>query len=104
VFLPQREGEEQVRGELLSIDCNAQGVTMMVKAGGRTLKLQNNELSRISFVSFSTEMRGRIGCGPRNPATPVIVSYRAAKDARSKTDGEVTAVAFISTKELDGVQ
>lgn len=104
VFLPQREGEEQVRGQLLSIDCNAQGIMMMVKAGGRTLKLQNNELKRISFVSFSPEMRGRVGCGPRNPATPVIVSYRAAKDGRSKNDGEVTAVAFIPTKELEAVQ
>ncbi len=104
VFLPQREGEEQARGQLLSIDCDAQGITMMVKAGKRTLRLQNNEMSRIRFVSFSPEMRGRIGCGPRNPATPVIVSYRAAKDEKSKTDGEVTTVAFISTKELDAVQ
>lgn len=103
VFLPQREGEEQVSGQLLSIDCNEQGVTMMVKAGMRTLKLQNNELRRIRFVSFSPEMRGRIGCGPRNPSTPVVVSYRAAKDIRSKTDGEVTAIAFIP-KELDAVQ
>jgi tetratricopeptide (TPR) repeat protein len=104
VFLPQREGEEQARGQLLSIDCDAQGITIMVKAGNRTLKLQNNELRHIRFVSFSSEMRGRIGCGPRNPATPVIVSYRAAKDVKSKTDGEVTAIAFVSTEELDAVQ
>ena len=104
VFLPQLEGEDQVRGRLLSIDCGAQGITMMVKAGERTLKLQNDELRHIRFVSYSPDMRGRIGCGPRNPATPVIVSYRAAKDRRSKTDGEVTAVAFVSTQELDAVQ
>jgi tetratricopeptide (TPR) repeat protein len=102
-LLPRREGEEQTRGQLLRIDCNAQGVTMTIKAGERTLKLHNNELANINFLSYTTDMRGRIGCGPRNPANPVIVSYRAAHNAKLKTDGEVTAIAFIS-KELDAMQ
>lgn len=102
-LLPRREGEEQARGQLLRIDCNAQGVTMTIKTGDRTLKLQNNDLRRITFITFTPEMRGEIGCGPRNPANPVIVSYRAVKDANSKTDGEVTSIAFIS-KELDAIQ
>jgi tetratricopeptide (TPR) repeat protein len=102
-LLPRREGEEQMRGQLLRIDCSAQGVTMTIKTVERTLKLHNNELANISFLSYTTDMRGRIGCGPRNPANPVIVSYRAARDSKLKTDGEVTAIAFIS-KELDAMQ
>ena len=102
-LLPKREGEEQTRGQLLRIDCNAQGVTMIIKTGERTLKLHNNELANINFRTYTTDMRGQIGCGPRNPANPVIVSYRAARDAKLKTDGEVTAIAFIS-KELDAMQ
>jgi tetratricopeptide (TPR) repeat protein len=102
-LLPKREGEEQVRGQLLRIDCNAQGVTMTIKVGDRTLKLHNNDLVNINFITFTEEMRGDIGCGPRNPANPVIINYRAAKDAKSKTDGEVTAIAFLS-KELDAIQ
>lgn len=102
-LLPEREGEEQERGQLLGIDCDAQGVTLTIKAGERTLRLHNNELTKIIFMSYTTDMRGRIGCGPRNPTNPVIVSYRAALDSKSKADGEVTAVAFIST-ELDAIQ
>jgi tetratricopeptide (TPR) repeat protein len=95
-FLPKREGEEQARGQLLGIDCNAQGVTLTVEAGERTLRLHNDELANIIFRSYTTGMRGRIGCGPRIPANPVIVSYRAATDSKAAGDGEVTAVAFIS--------
>jgi tetratricopeptide (TPR) repeat protein len=102
-LLPKRDGEEQTRGQLLRIDCNAQGITMTIKAGERTLKLHNNDLANINFLTYTTDMRGEIGCGPRNPTNPVIVSYRAARDAKLKTDGEVTAIAFIS-KELDAIQ
>lgn len=102
-LLPKREGEEQTRGQLLRIDCNAQGITMTIQAGERTLKLHNNDLTKINFLTYTTDMRGEIGCGPRNPANPVIVSYRAVRNSKLKTDGEVTAIAFIS-KELDAIQ
>lgn len=102
-LLPKRAGEERARGQLLRIDCNAQGVTMTIKVGDRTLHLHNNDLVSIKFITFTQEMRGEISCGPRNPPNPVIVSYRAVKDAKSKTDGQVTAIAFLS-KELDAIQ
>ncbi|HEV2912921.1 MAG TPA: tetratricopeptide repeat protein [Pyrinomonadaceae bacterium] len=102
-LLPRREGEEQARGQLLRIDCEAQGVTMAVKVGDRTLRLHNNELKRIRFITYTPEMHGRIACGPREPTNTVIVSYRPAGDGRSQTDGVATAIAFIP-KELEAPQ
>jgi tetratricopeptide (TPR) repeat protein len=102
-LLPRRDGEEQARGQLLRIDCEEQGVTMAVKVGSRTLRLHSNELRRIRFVTYTQEMRGRIACGPRDPANAVIVSYRPAEDGRSQTDGVATAIAFIP-KELEAIQ
>jgi tetratricopeptide (TPR) repeat protein len=102
-LLPRRDGEEQAHGQLLRIDCEGQGVTMAVKVGSRTLRLHNNELRQIRFVTYTQEMRGMIACGPRNPANTVIVSYRPTEDGRSKTDGVATAIAFIP-KELEATQ
>jgi tetratricopeptide (TPR) repeat protein len=101
-LLPKRDGDEQVRGHLLRIDCDAGGVTMTIKVGERTLKLHNNELTRIDFLTYTQEMRGEISCGPRSPVNAVLVNYRPSKDARARLDGEVTAVAFLS-KELEAM-
>jgi hypothetical protein len=77
---------------------------MTIKVGERTLKLHNSDMTRIAFLTFTKDMSGQIGCGPRNPANPVIVNYRpATKDARAKTDGEASAIAFLS-KELEAIQ
>jgi len=93
--LPRREGEEHARGQLLRIDCEAEGVTMAVRVGDRTLRLHNNELAHIRFITYTTDMKGRISCGPRNPANTVIVIYRPSENESSKIDGTATAIAFI---------
>ena len=92
---PRREGEEQARGLLLKIDCSARGVTFQIKVGERLLHLFAPNFERIDFVTYTTDVKGELSCGARNPPNHVLVTYRPAPDARNKSDGQLVAVDFI---------
>lgn len=92
---PRREGEEQARGLLMQIDCTARGIIFQIKVGDRVLRLFSANFERIDFVTYTTEVKGELSCGARNPPNHVLVTYRAAANARNKSDGEVVAVDFI---------
>ena len=80
---------------LVQVECDDDGVMLVVESGGRTLKLHSEKLSRIRFVTYTADVRGQITCGLRSPANPVLITYRPAKDSNSKVDGEVIAVEFV---------
>lgn len=82
---------QQACGQLVSVECEESGVMLLVETGERTLRLRSPALSRIRFVTYTTEARGRIECGPRS--NPVLVTYRPPKDTRA--DGELVAVEFV---------
>jgi tetratricopeptide (TPR) repeat protein len=84
----------QVCGQLTKIECEAEGSVLFVEAEGRTLRLHSDNLRRISFVTYTSEIKGRVECGERASAVHVLVTYRPAKDAAS-LDGEVIAVEFV---------
>jgi tetratricopeptide (TPR) repeat protein len=86
---------EQVCGMLVRVECEEQGVVLIVESGGRTFRLHNNSLNKIRFVTYTAEVRGQVTCGLRAQDTPVLVTYRPAKDAARQTDGEVVAVEFV---------
>lgn len=88
-------GEEQVLGFLLRIDCDAKGVTFTIKVGEQMLKLRATDLNGIKFTSFTQEVSGDITCGARKAADHVVVTYRPAKDARTKSGGEPISIEFV---------
>jgi hypothetical protein len=92
-----REGESQGLGFLLDIECpDAGGVHLRVRLDdGRTLRLDKSELRRITFVTYTTEVKRQIECGARTPANRVFVTYRPAPHAHHSADGEIVAVDFI---------
>jgi tetratricopeptide (TPR) repeat protein len=85
---------QQVCGLLVQVECADDGVMLSVVAGGRTLKLHSDRLSRIRFVTYTSEVKGQVTCGLRVPANPVLVTFRPAK-VEGQTDGEVIAVEFV---------
>jgi hypothetical protein len=94
-FKPLRFDGQQACGQLVSVECeDAGGVTLLVETPERTLKLRSHALNRIRFVSYTADVRGRVECGLRTRANPVLVTYRLSKDARI-ADGEVVAVEFV---------
>jgi hypothetical protein len=88
-------GEEQVLGLLVRVDCDAKGVTFIVKVGERTLKLRTNDLNDIHFTTFTPDVSGEMTCGARNPANNVVITFRPAKAPNAKSDGDPIAVEFV---------
>lgn len=92
----RRFNGDQACGQLVRIECEDEGgVILVVEAGERTLRLRNNSLNRITFVTYTLDVRGQVTCGLRTPATPVLVTYRPAKNPAGQIDGEAIAVEFV---------
>jgi hypothetical protein len=87
---------EQTCGELVSIECGADGVVLSVRSGGRTLRLRAAALGRVRFLTYTSEVKtGRFECGGRERPEAVLVTYRPARAAGELVDGELKAVEFI---------
>ncbi|HEX8921137.1 MAG TPA: tetratricopeptide repeat protein [Pyrinomonadaceae bacterium] len=91
---------EQVCGMLVRIECEENGVVLVIEAGARTYRLRNDSLNSIRFVTYTVEVRGQVTCGLRAQSTPVLVTYRPNSNPVGQTDGEVIAVEFVP-KEWD---
>jgi hypothetical protein len=89
------QGEEQERALLVRIDCGPKGIVFNLKVGDRTLTLHAPDFNNLVFTTYTTEVKGEISCGPRQPANHVVVTYRPSKDPRTKTDGEIIALEFV---------
>jgi hypothetical protein len=86
---------EQRCGRLVSLECQDEGVMLLIDVEGRRLKLHSAALNRIRFVTYTADVKGRIECGASGPATAVLVTYRASRNTQSGVDGEVLAVEFV---------
>jgi tetratricopeptide (TPR) repeat protein len=89
------EGESQVQGLLASIECDAKGITFVVKVGERMLRLKTVNFEHVDITSFSSDAGNQITCGARKPENNVIVSYEPKSDARAKTDGVAKSLEFV---------
>ncbi|MCA1636266.1 MAG: tetratricopeptide repeat protein [Acidobacteria bacterium] len=86
---------EQVCGQLKSIECEDEGVVLLIEAGGRSLRLRAEAFNLVRFVTYTTAVKGRVACGARDPAVLVLVTYRRRKDGKTEFDGVPVAVEFI---------
>jgi tetratricopeptide (TPR) repeat protein len=97
-FFPLRKaeaGEEQVLGLLIRIDCDAKGVTFIVKVGEQTLKLRAVDLNNVQFTSFTQEVSGDVTCGARKSTEHIVLTYRPSKSASAKFNGEPVSIEFV---------
>ena len=86
---------EQACGRLTEIACDGDGILLRVEAGGRTLHLRAADLGDVRFVTYTASVKtGRLTCGLRQPADPVLVTYRPKHDAGRNSDGVALAVEF----------
>ena len=88
------DGETRVEGILKTIECNARGITYVVQAGDRLLRLHSDNFERVMITAYTGDVSGEITCGPRKPENLVVMTYVAAKD-KSKVDGELSALEFV---------
>jgi tetratricopeptide (TPR) repeat protein len=92
---PRFEGE-RVEGLLVRVDCNM-GITLTIKAGVKTVKLNAASTENVKFISYIPGGAGEITCGPINPARQVVVTYKASTAAKSPFIGEPIAVEFVKS-------
>src|SRR5829696_1778444 len=87
----------QVCGRLAEIECAQPGVVFRVEtASGATLRLRAEDMRRVRFVTYTTEVKtGPVSCGPRERADHVLITYRSPRDDQQPFDGEAVAVEFI---------
>jgi hypothetical protein len=87
---PIVEGEK-VSGLLTNLDCTA-GLTLTVRADGKTLELHSAMPDTIQFLSYTADVSDNVKCGPRNPGTPVTVTYKPVPGGA----GEPLVIEFTS--------
>jgi tetratricopeptide (TPR) repeat protein len=71
---PNVQGEK-LTGLLINLDCS-NGLTLRVRSGANTVELHSSNPDKIQFLSYTSDVGNNIQCGPRNPGTPVNVTYR----------------------------
>jgi tetratricopeptide (TPR) repeat protein len=84
---------EKISGLLIQLDCS-NGLTLRVRTDRTTLDLHSSEPEKIQFLSYTSEVTDNIKCGPRNPGTPVSVTYRPVQGGL----GDPLVVEFTGNK------
>ncbi|MCA1815539.1 MAG: DUF1570 domain-containing protein [Acidobacteria bacterium] len=94
----RRTNGEQVRATLARVECGAgQSAVFVFKAGERVLRLHAESMDRVEFMSYVPALAGaQLGCGARKPEDLVFVTFRRATDPKSKYDGELLAIDFVT--------
>ena len=88
-------GETRVRAMLTRIECGPKGLVFVFKAGERTLRLASAGFGGLHIVAYTRDAGAELSCGARKSEAPAVVTYRAAADARAKTDGALVALEFV---------
>ncbi|HYN85027.1 MAG TPA: tetratricopeptide repeat protein [Pyrinomonadaceae bacterium] len=88
-------GETRAAGVLARIECGAKGLVFHVRAGERVLRLAAADFNALHIMAFTPEAGSTLTCGERKDDARAVVTYRAPKDARAKTDGELVALEFV---------
>jgi tetratricopeptide (TPR) repeat protein len=86
---PTVEGE-QITGLLTNLEC-ADGLTLTVRSDQTSMRLHSADPNKIQFLSYTSAVSNNIQCGPRNPGTPVTVTYRPV----SAGTGDPLVVEFL---------
>ena len=93
-----KEGEKQVRGQLIEIQCQKnKSVLLVVKSGDAVYKFFKSDLLSVSFVTFTARFSvgGEIGCGTITKDNEVVATYRLNQDPKTKYNGEIVLIEFI---------
>jgi len=78
--VPERKVEgPQVEGFLTNIDC-AKGMTLQVRVGNGFVRLHTETPSKVDFVSYATNVKDEIACGPVKPELKVVIIYKRGSD------------------------
>jgi tetratricopeptide (TPR) repeat protein len=95
VLRKPQPGETQVQATLVRVDCDAKGMTFVVRTSTGDLRLSAKSFDDMELTTYSPDVKGEIGCGPRKPENVVIVCYLPNTDKRVKADGILKSIEFV---------
>ena len=91
-FRPVKDGEAQLKGVLLAIECT-RGLELVVAHEGKTSRVHAKAFDGIEFITYRQQKDQTISCGARPADDRVRVTYRPGPTGASL--GEVVAVEFM---------
>jgi tetratricopeptide (TPR) repeat protein len=89
------EGEKRVQGALVRIDCDAKGITFVIKINDRLVKLHTDKFQNVQMVAFSADAGMEVNCGPRKSESSVIICYVPVSDPKAKFEGTIKSIEFV---------
>jgi tetratricopeptide (TPR) repeat protein len=92
---PLAEGEKRVQGSLVRIDCDAKGITFVIKIDDRLVKLHTDKFQNVQMVAFSADAGMEVTCGPRKSEISVIICYLPLSDPKAKFEGTIKSIEFV---------
>jgi len=90
-----RQGETQLQGTLVRIECDAKEMVFVVQTGATLLRLRTTGFSDIELTTYDPSVKGDITCGERKPANAVVIAYLANADAKLKINGILKSIEFV---------
>ena len=95
VYREPGPGEQRTEGILEQIACTRGAVVLHVRTTDRLARFHAPTLEQIEFITYRTDLSGKVSCGKRPAPDKVIVTWRAGEGDRMKAgDGRVVAVEF----------
>jgi tetratricopeptide (TPR) repeat protein len=88
-------GETQIQGTLVRIDCDEKGFMLLVKVGERVMNLRTIGFQNLNFRSFSADAGREITCGPRMAGNNVVVTYVRPPEMRAQIAGFMKSIEFV---------
>ena len=88
-------GETQIQGTLVRIDCDDKGFMLLVKVGERVMNLRTMGFKNLNFRSFSADAGREITCGPRMAGNNVVVTYVRPAEMRTQIAGVMKSIEFV---------
>jgi tetratricopeptide (TPR) repeat protein len=88
-------GESRIQATLMEIQCDAKGITFLVRVSDRALRIRTASFEEVDMTSFNPDAGGHISCGPRNPQNNIVLVYVPSVDARAKIDGVAKSIEFV---------
>ena len=95
VYREPGPGEQRTEGILEQIACTRGAVVLHVRTTDRLVRFHAPTLEQIEFITYRTDLSGKVSCGKRPAPDKVIVTWRAGEGDRVKAgDGRAVAVEF----------
>jgi tetratricopeptide (TPR) repeat protein len=88
-------GETQVQGNLLKVECDAKGLFFVVKVGDQLLRLHCKKFEEIELTTYNPSVQGDISCGPRKSEDAVVICFAPVTDKRLKANGTLKSIEFV---------